>query len=183
MKPKVSVFIATSLDGYIARTDGDLDWLDAAQAMVPAGEDCGYQSFMQTVDALIMGRKTYEKVLSFSPWPYGETAVIVLSSTPIWFPETIPPTVTHTSENQHTLCERLAREGINHIYIDGGNTIQRFLAAGLVDELTITVIPILIGSGIPLFGLLDTDVNLVCVDTKRFDFGFVQLKYRVRRDA
>ncbi len=87
MKPQVSVFIATSLDAYIARTDGYLDWLDAAQATVPTGEDCGYQSFMQTVDTLIMGRKTYEKVLSFGLWPYSEKAVTVLSSTPISFPD------------------------------------------------------------------------------------------------
>ena len=80
MMPKVSVFIATSVDGYIARTDGELDWLDAAQETVPAGEDCGYQSLMQTVDALIMGRKTYEKVLTFGPWPNGNTAVVVLSA-------------------------------------------------------------------------------------------------------
>ncbi len=79
--------------------------------------------------------------------------------------------------------ERLSSEGINHIYIDGGKTIQRFLAAGLVDELTITVIPILLGAGIPLFGLLDGDVNLSCIDTKQYDFGVVQLKYRVQHDA
>jgi dihydrofolate reductase len=183
MRPKVSVFIATSLDGYIARTDGDLDWLDAANATVPAGEDCGYQTLMRTVDALIMGRKTYEKVLSFGSWPYGETAVSVLSSTAITFPDELPDTVTHSSEDPCTLCERLSRDGIHHIYIDGGNTIQRFLSAGLVDELTITVIPILLGTGISLFGPLDTDINLVCVDTKRYEFGFVQLKYRVKKDA
>lgn len=183
MRPKVSVFIAISLDGYIARTNGDLDWLDAANATVPAGEDCGYQSLMQTVDVLVMGRKTYEKVLSFGPWSYGETAVIVLSSTPITFPDELPATVTHSSENPRTLCERLSRDGIDHIYIDGGNTIQRFLSAGLVDELTITVIPILLGAGISLFGSLDTDMRLSCVDTKRYEFGFVQLKYRVKQDA
>lgn len=183
MRPKVSVFIATSLDGYIARTNGDLDWLDAANATVPVGEDCGYQALMQTVDALIMGRKTYEKVLTFGPWPYGETAVTVLSSTPISFPDEIPATVTHSSEDPHSLCERLSREGTKHIYIDGGNTIQRFLSGELVDELTITIIPILLGTGIPLFGPFDTDMNLSCVDTKRFEFGFVQLKYRVKKDA
>ena len=168
MKPKVSVFIATSLDGYIARPNGDLDWLDAANATVPVGEDCGYQALMQTVDALIMGRKSYEKVLSFGPWPYGETAVIVLSSTPISFPDEIHDTVTHSSEDPRSLCERLSREGIKHIYIDGGHTIQRFLKEELVDELTVTIIPILLGAGIPLFGSLDADMNLSCVDICSF---------------
>ncbi|MEO0373789.1 MAG: dihydrofolate reductase family protein [Cyanobacteria bacterium P01_A01_bin.17] len=183
MSLKVSVFIATSLDGYIARANGDLDWLDAAQAKVPAGEDCGYQSFMQTVDLLIMGRKTYEKVLSFGAWPYGKTEVIVLSRTATSLPETIPATVTHSSEDPHTLCERLSRDGIRHIYVDGGNTVQRFLSAGLVDELTITIIPILLGKGIPLFGSLGADIHLSCVDTKQYEFGFTQLKYRIKRDA
>lgn len=183
MRPKVSVFIATSLDGYIARANGDLDWLDMAQARVPAGEDCGYQAFMQTVDVLIMGRKTYEKVRSFGPWPYGEMAVIVLSSTAMSFPDTISATVTHSSEDPQTLCERLWHDGVRNIYIDGGYTIQRFLAARLVDELTITIIPILLGRGIPLFGSLETDINLSCVGTKRYEFGFVQLKYRLQKDA
>ncbi|MFO0904108.1 MAG: dihydrofolate reductase family protein [Pirellulales bacterium] len=183
MRPKVSVFVATSLDGYIARTNGDLDWLDAAQAMVPAGEDCGYQLLMQTVDALIMGRKTFEKVLSFGPWSYGKTAVIVMSSTTLSFPDAVPDTVTHSSEAPRALCDRLSRDGVNHIYVDGGNTIQRFLSAGLVDELTITITPILLGTGIPLFGSFDTDIHLSCIDAKRYEFGFVQLKYRVERDA
>lgn len=183
MTPKVSVFIATSLDGYIAREDGDLDWLDAAQATVPAGEDCGYQALMQTVDVLVMGRKTYEKVLSFGAWPYGDTRVIVLSSEAIAFPDAIPDSVTHSSEDPLALCDRLLREGVKHIYIDGGNTIQRFLSAGLVDEITITIIPILLGAGVSLFGSLEDDVKLSCIDTKRYNFGFVQLKYRVKKSV
>ena len=183
MKPKISVFIATSLDGYIARTDGNLDWLDAAQTTVPAGEDCGYRALMQTVDALVMGRKTYEKVLSFGAWPYGKTKVIMLSSNPILFPAAIPDSVSQSSEEPHALCDRLSQDGVDHIYIDGGNTIQRFLSAGLVDELTITVIPILLGAGIPLFGALEKDIKLSCINTKQYDFGFVQLKYRVKKDA
>ena len=91
--------------------------------------------------------------------------------------------MTHSSEAPQTLCDRLSGEGVNHIYIDGGDTIQQFLSAGLVDELTITVIPILLGEGIPLFGSLETDVNLSCVDTIRYEFGFVQLKYCVKKNA
>ncbi|MEO0738469.1 MAG: dihydrofolate reductase family protein [Cyanobacteria bacterium J06649_12] len=179
MNPKVSVFIATSLDGYIARSNGDIDWLDAANATVPKGEDCGYGALMQSVDALVMGRNSYEKVRSFGFWPYGDTPVVVMSSNPISFPNDLPKTIQHSSEHPRELCKRLSHHGIGHIYVDGGNTIQRFLAAGLVDELTITVIPVLLGSGIPLFGALNSDLSLTCVGTKTYEFGFVQLKYTI----
>ena len=179
MNPKASVFIATSLDGYIARPNGDVDWLDTANASVPGGEDCGYRAFMQTVDALVMGRNSYEKVLSFGFWPYGDTPVTVLSRNPIEFPDAVPKTVQHSSETPRELCERLFVEGVRHIYVDGGNTIQRFLADGLICELTITVIPVILGEGIPLFGPTASDVSLTCVAAKAFDFGFVQLKYAI----
>lgn len=126
MNPKVSVFIAISLDGFIARANGDLDWLDAANATVPQGEDCGYGDLMQAVDVLVMGRNTYEKVLTFGDWPYGETPVIVLSTKAVTFPSHILPTVSHSSEQPRDLCERLSGEGVGHVYVDGGNTIQRF---------------------------------------------------------
>ena len=177
MNPKVSVFIATSLDGFIARKNGELDWLDAANATVPEGEDCGYRAFMNTIDVLVMGRKTYEKVVSFGEWPYGETPVIVLSRNPINFPTNLPNTITHSSEEPRTLCDRLSRESVEHLYVDGGITIQRFLAAGLIDEITITLIPIILGEGVPLFGPLEADVLLTCVGVKTFEFGFVQVQY------
>lgn len=179
MNPKVSVFIATSLDGYIARKNGEIDWLDTANKMVPDGEDCGYGSLMQAVDMLIIGRHSYEKVLSFGSWPYGDTPVTVMSRHPITFSEGLPKTVQHSSEKPRDICERMSREGINHIYIDGGNTIQRFLAAGLVDELTITIIPVILGDGIPLFGPTTSDLSLMCVGAKAYEFGFVQLKYTI----
>lgn len=182
-KPKVSVFVAMSLDGFIARTDGGLDWLDAANKTVPAGEDCGYSEFMQSVDLLIMGRKTYEKVLSFGGWPYGEIPVTVLSSNPIVFSDETPNTVSHSSEEPGDLYERLVREGVNHVYVDGGVTIQRFLSARLVDELTITIIPILLGKGISLFGSLDAAIHVTCVEVKEYDFGFVQHKYSVEKET
>ena len=183
MNPKVSVFIATSLDGYIARKNGDLDWLDAANSTVPKGEDCGYCAFMDTVDVLVMGRKTYEQVLSFGEWPYGKTPVVVLSRNPIMFPPELPDTVTHSSEEPEALCDRLSQEGSKHLYIDGGVTIQRFLAAGLVDEITITLIPIILGEGTPLFGPVLKDVLLKCIGTKTFEFGFVQVQYAVVKNA
>lgn len=179
MSAKVSVFIATSLDGYIAREDGGLDWLDEANATVPEGEDCGYAAFMETVDVLVMGRHSYEKVLSFGPWPYGKTSVVVLSREPISFATKIPDSVTHSSESPKDLSRRLAEAGAKHLYVDGGKTIQRFLRDGLVDEMTITVIPTILGSGISLFGPVDRDVRMSHLRTKTFDCGFVQSTYRV----
>lgn len=179
MSTKVSVFIATSLDGFIARKNGDIDWLNDANANVPEGEDCGYQAFMASVDVLIMGRKTYEQVLSFGEWPYGQTRVIVLSQSPIKFPDHLPTCIAHSAETPPMLYNRLAKEGAQHLYIDGGVTIQRFLAAGLIDKLTITVIPILLGDGIPLFGSLAKDLQLTHLSSHTYDFGFVQLKYAV----
>lgn len=181
MRAKVSVYIATSLDGFIARKNGELDWLDNANATVPEGEDCGYHAFMDSVDGLIMGRKTYEQVLSFSQWPYEKTRVVVLSRSPIRFPADLPNTVTHSSETPRVLHERLSNEGAKHLYVDGGITIQRFLTEDLVDELTITVIPIILGEGTPLFGPLEKDVLLTHIGTRAFDFGLVQTKYSVVR--
>ncbi|WP_299406523.1 dihydrofolate reductase family protein [Acaryochloris sp. IP29b_bin.148] len=179
MSTKVSVFIATSLDGFIARKDGDIDWLNDANATVPEGEDCGYQSFIASVDVLIMGRKTYEQVLSFGPWPYGQIRVIVMSRSPIQFPVELPACVTHSAEMPRMLYDRLVNEGVQHLYIDGGVTIQRFFAAGLIDELTITVIPILLGEGTPLFGPLERDISLTLIRSRSYDFGFIQLQYAV----
>jgi len=178
MSLKASVFIATSLDGFIARVDGGLDWLDAANATVPAGEDCGYAAFSESVDAMIMGRKTYEKVLSFGQWPYTKP-VIVLSRSDMVIPEELQSSVLHSSQSPQELCDRLSAEGVKRLYIDGGLTIQRFLAAGLIDDLTITLIPVILGEGILLFGGLAQDIPLKHVSTTSYDFGFVQLVYEV----
>ena len=179
MSLRVSVFIATSLDGFIARADGAIDWLDEANAIVPEGEDCGYQAFMTTVDVLIMGRNTYEQVLSFGQWPYGDKPVIVLSRQNLQIPDKLAQTVSSSSESPKALYQRLSNEGANRLYIDGGVTIQRFLADGLIDDITITLIPVILGSGKSLFGPLDRDISLTHVGTKTFDFGFVQLTYEV----
>lgn len=176
---KCSVFIATSLDGYIARDDGSIDWLIQANELLPKGEDCGYHSFISTVDAIIMGRHSFEKVLSFEPWPYPMLPVIVLSQHGINIPERLQDKVFSFSDDLTVLLQKLSTQGKRHLYIDGGITIQRFLAQGLIDEIIITIIPILLGQGRHLFGELEQDRSLKLVSTRSFDGGLVQMHYRV----
>ena len=183
MSITVSAFVATSLDGFIARSDGALDWLNEANTTVPDDEDCGFQAFMDSIDAVIMGRKTYEQVLSHHEWPYGRTPVVVLSRSPISSPPGVPVTVTYSSEPPRDLLERLSKEGAERVYVDGGITIQGFLSEGLIDEITVTVIPIILGDGIPLFGPIGKDIGLKHVRTTAFDFGFVQTTYSVKKNA
>lgn len=183
MATQCSVFIATSLDGFIARSDGRIDWLEEANKMVTPGEDCGYGQFMADVDALVMGRNTFEQVLSFDAWPYGSTPVVVMSHRDIALPPGLPPCVTATKETPAALVARLSEHGVRKIYVDGGLTIQGFLAAGLIDDITITVIPVLLGSGRRLFGSLPADVRLAHEGTTAFQFGFVQSRYRMIHNA
>lgn len=183
MIARSSVFIATSLDGFISRVDGSIDWLEQANSTVPEGEDCGYQAFMSTVNALVMGRNTFEQVLTFDEWPYGKIPVVVLSHKQIAIPTTITDTVTVSQESPKELVTRLSEKNIRHIYVDGGKTIQSFLAAGLIDEITITIIPILLGTGRSLFGPLPHDIHLTHIQSKSYEFGFVQHQYRVIREA
>jgi dihydrofolate reductase len=178
MDVKCSVFIATSLDGFIARSDGGIDWLENPLDTI-AGEDYGYQAFFASVDALLMGRKSYEKVLTFGSWPYPEKKVFVLSSGSPKVPEHLAGQVETMSGTPAEVLERLAYAGIRHIYVDGGKTIQGFLQAGLINEMTITQIPVLIGNGLPLFGSLDHDVRLQHLETKAYPNGFVQNKYSI----
>jgi dihydrofolate reductase len=180
MSIRASVFIATSLDGFISRSDGSIDWLNEANALVPSGEDCGYKAFFASIDVLVMGRNTFDLVRTFDAWPYGDKRVVVMSSRPVEIPASFPKTVSCSSEAPEALVERLEAEGARHLYIDGGITIQRFLAAGLVDELTITLIPVLLGEGRPLFGPVKKDIRLTHLDTRSYDFGFVQLRYSTR---
>ncbi len=173
---KTSVYIATSLDGFIARPNGGLDWLGSPSG---DGEDYGYSAFMDSVDVLVMGRNTFDKVLSFGDWPYGSKPVVVLTSRSLDIPETVSKHVETMSCSPYELVDRLAARGANHLYIDGANTIQRFLDAGLIQRLIITRIPVLIGSGIPLFGPLAKDVRLRHVDTRVFPTGLVQTEYEI----
>lgn len=180
MSIRASVFIATSLDGFISRKDGSIDWLNEANTTIPPGEDCGYKVFADSVDVLVMGRNTFDQVRTFDPWPYGDKRLVVLSSGAVEIPEPLRKTVSSSAETPVTLLRRLESEGIQHVYVDGGITIQRFLAAGLIDELTITLIPVLLGEGRPLFGALEKDVKLKLLRSKAYDFGFVQVTYSTR---
>jgi dihydrofolate reductase len=170
---KASVFVGTSLDGFIARANGDLDFLPPG-----GGEPHGYDEFMATVDALIIGRKTYETVLNFDMWPYGDRPVFVLSTHPLAAPP-IGATVEHLSGDPAEIVSKLEARGFFHAYVDGGNTIQRFLAGGLIQRLTITRVPVLIGAGIPLFGAISRDIRLRHVATREYASGLVKSEYEV----
>jgi dihydrofolate reductase len=169
---KVSVFVGTSVDGFIARTNGDLDFLPAG-----GGEPHGYTEFMASVDALVIGRKTFETVLAFPQWPYRDKRVVVLSSRPVDFSTVRGGIVEQMAGTPAEIVAKLAARGVNHIYVDGGITIQRFLCAGLVQRLTITRVPVLIGEGIPLFASLPHDVRLRHVATQHYRSGLVKSEY------
>jgi dihydrofolate reductase len=170
----VSVFIGTSVDGFIARPNGDLDFLP-----VDGGEPHGYNEFMATVDALVIGRKTFETVLAYPSWPYGEKRVVVLSNRPIDFSAVRGGVVEQMAGPPPEIVSELAARGVRHIYVDGGVTIQGFLRAGLVQRLTITRVPVLIGDGIPLFGTLPRDIKLHHVATQHYPSGLVKSEYQV----
>ena len=172
---KTTVYIATSVDGFIARQNGAIDWLpDAVE-----GEDYGYQKFFDSVDVLVMGRKTYELALSFEVWPYDQKPVIVLSHQPLEIPDALANTVESMNAPPRHILRHLAERGFQHGYIDGGQTIQGFLREGLIQYLIITTVPILIGGGIALFGLLPQDVRLRHRETRSFANGLVQSQYEV----
>ena len=157
----------------MARSNHALDFLPADP------EPHGYDEFIATVDAIVMGRNTFEVVLGFGEWPYGKRRVVVLSSRPVDLPAVKGGVVEHMSGTPAEIVERLAASGANHLYVDGGMTIQRFLAAGLVDRLVVTRVPVLIGEGIPLFGPLPHDVPLRHVSTRAYPSGLVQSEYRI----
>ncbi len=170
----VSVFVGASVDGFIARSNGDLDWLPA-----DGGEPHGYDEFIASVDAIVIGRNTFETVLTFGAWPYGDKRVVVLSSRPVDLSVAVGGIVEQMAGSPAEIVSRLAASGAHHLYVDGGITIQRFLREGLVDRLIVTRVPVLIGDGIPLFGTLPHDVRLDHVATRHYPSGLVQSEYRV----
>jgi dihydrofolate reductase len=169
-----SVFIGTSLDGFIARRNGDLDFLPP-----DGGEPHGYNEFIASVDAIVIGRNTFETVLSMKPWPYGNKRVVVLSSRPVDLSAAVGGVVEQMAGPPAEIVSRLAASGARHLYIDGGITIQQFLCAGLIQRLIITRVPVLIGEGIPLFGSLPHDIRLRHIATRHYPSGLVSSEYRV----
>ena len=170
-----SVFCGASVDGFIARADGALDFLPDDP------EPHGYDEFIASVDTIVMGRKTFEIVLSFDTWPFRKR-VVVLSSRPLDLSVAVARggLVEQMSGEPAEIVQRLAASGAGHLYVDGGVTIQRFLRAGLVDRLIVTRVPVLIGDGIPLFGSLPRDVRLDHVVTRSYPSGLVQTEYAIR---
>ncbi len=171
---RASVFIATSVDGFIARPNGDIDWLPEG-----CGEPHGYEEFIATVDAIVFGRKTFEKVLTLGPWPYSDKRVVVLSGRPVDLAAAAGGAVEQMAGPPAEIASRLAASGARHLYVDGGITIQRFLRAGLIQRLIITRVPVLIGEGVPLFGAVPRDIRLRHVATRHYSSGLVQSEYRV----
>jgi len=176
----VKVFIATSLDGFIARENGELDWLlNASQEP----DDHGYAAFMASIDLIIMGRNTFEKLLSFGiDWPFQQDVVVLSRSlTPQQLPDSLPNTIRLMQGPIFDVIAQLRAEGYQQAYLDGGQLIQQALCEQLVDEMIITRIPVLIGDGIALFGSLPGDVKLQHLHTKAYPSGFVQSHYQIQK--
>lgn len=169
---RASVFVGASLDGFIARPNGAFDFLPESP------EPHGYDEFFGSVDAMVMGRKTYETVLGLGSWPYGTKPVFVLSTRPL-APAPAGARVEHVTGTPQEVMTQLARRGIQHVYVDGGQTVQSFLRAGLIDRITITRVPVIIGAGISIFGALDQDIRLQHLGTRHYPSGLVQSEYAV----
>jgi len=170
-----SVFIGVSVDGFIARRNGELDFLPQ-----DGGEPHGYDEFIAGIDTLVIGRGTFETVLEFPKWPYGEKRVVVLSSRRLDFSRVRGGRVEQMSGDPAEIAAKLASTGTKSVYLDGGITIQKFLRAGLIQRLIITRVPVLIGQGIPLFGAVSGDIPLRHVATRAYKSGLVQSEYEVR---
>ena len=183
MAGTTEVFIACSLDGFIAGEGDDLSWLtgpgEVSDSEVPAGEpdDHGFSDFFARVGALLMGRRTYEVVTGFDKWHYGDKPVLVATTRPLGEPPA--PTVRAVSGSPHELLE-IAREvaGEGVVYVDGGILIRSFLDSGLIDEMTVSVIPVILGSGIPLFAGTARRTKLELIEGPPATGGLVQLRYR-----
>jgi dihydrofolate reductase len=172
------VFVAVSLDGYIARMDGAVDWLDRYGGSPEI--DYGYEAFIAAIDAIVMGRRTYESVLRLSPgkWPYDKPVFVLSTSRPP--KRDYRKQLRIVSFPPRELIDVLSSEGYSELYIDGGKTIQRFLAEGLIDDIVITRVPLMLGSGIPLFAPGGEEVELVHVNTETYPNGVVQSRYNIR---
>jgi dihydrofolate reductase len=167
-----------SVDGFLARSDHSLDFLDAG-----GQEPHGFEEFYASVDVVVIGRKTFEVVLTFGQWSYGKKPVVVLCSRPLDFSAVKDGVVQPMSGEPAEIVKELESRGFQHAYVDGGITIQRFLAAGCIHRLVITRVPVLIGAGIPLFSPLPHDIRLRHVATRSYSGGLVQSEYEIAAEA
>lgn len=175
--PTAHVFIATSLDGFIARADGDIGWL--LQRDDPT-EDHGYSAFIADKDLIVMGRGSYEKALTFDQWPYDLPVLVLsekLADAPV--PEALKGTLRFSNRTPKDTMNELERQNVHRVYVDGGQLVQSFLRDGLIADLVITSVPVLIGSGRSLFGALPQDIDLKLVSSRSFPSGLVQSSYRL----
>ena len=170
----IIIYIATSLDGFIAREDGNIDWL--MEIPNPDNSDYGFSSFIDGIDGIIMGRNTFETVVSFNQWPYTKP-VFILSNKLNKVPDAYKEKATIVKGDIGDIVESLKKDGIERIYVDGGKTIQSFLKRNLIDELIITRVPILLGSGIPLFVEMDFETKLKLVDSEILGDNLVKSTY------
>lgn len=173
---KASMFVGTSIDGFIARRNGDFDFLPAG-----GGEPHGYDEFMANVDVLVIGRNTFDKVMTFETWHYAGKRVVVLSSRDIDSSSVRSAVVEVMCGSPTEILARLEAGGATHAYIDGGITVQGFLREGLIQRIFVTRVPVLIGDGIPLFGSLPHDVRLLHILTTTYPSGLVKSEYEVLR--
>ncbi len=179
MNTKNIVFIATSLDGFIAGKQGELDWLEMIPN--PNKEDMGYRDLMQEIDAIVMGRNTYETVCGFGgDWPYTKQ-VFVLSHSIKAIPQKLADKVTLLAGSPSEVLDKIHNKGYSKLYIDGGKTVQNFLEKDLIDELRITTIPILLGGGFSLFGDLANRLEFEHITSKLFLNQVVQNHYKRKR--
>ena len=169
---RISVFVGVSIDGFIARTNGSFDFLKPFE-----GDDHGYEEFMRSVDALVIGRATYEVVLGFGGWPYADKRVIVLTHRPI---EAGNGETTHEG-SLAPLATRLVSERVGRVYLDGGKAIRQGLDEDLVDDMILSTVPVTIGEGIPLFGGAACTTRWKLAESRSYPKGLVQARYERAR--
>ena len=179
MEKKNSAYIAVSLDGYIADKNGGIEWLDSIP--IPNDEDMGYVKFTEGIDALVMGRNTFETVLGFDvDWPYKKP-VFVLSNSLNEIPESHKGKAYLVKGTLAEVLEQIHKKGCHRLYIDGGITIQNFLKEDLIDEMTVTIFPVVLGGGSPLFSELPQELDFELVESKVYVNQLVQNHFRRNR--
>lgn len=175
IRPKISIYIASSIDGYIARHDNSLDWMDRVGGY---DEDYGFKQLLDSIDSLIIGRKTYDIATTVAD-PYPGKRVVVLSNQL----SSVREGMELYRGDLRKLVTKLHGEGIKHIWIDGGVTISQFLSLKLVDTMTLSIIPIILGDGIPLFNVVNKEIPCHLISSQSYPSGLVQLKYEIGSQA